>query len=134
MMEKTCGRDPACDLVVEHRSVSRFHARIELAQDGIVWVRDNGSSNGTFLHRSERWTRVGKASLCIGDSIRFGDFEVQLEDITALFAGATKVRLRARRFPFQAKATPAEQLNKPRRNPATGRVEEKPLGKDPVKT
>ena len=128
MMEKTCGRDAGCDLVVEHETVSRIHARISLADDGIVWVQDNDSSNGTFLHRCEKWTQIGKASLCIGDGIRFGEYEVPLEDITALFSGETRVRLRARRFPFQVRTAPTEQLNKPRRNPATGRVEEKPLG------
>lgn len=128
MIEKTCGRDAACDLVVDDATVSRVHTRISLADDGVVWVQDNGSSNGTFLHRCDRWTRVGKASLCIGDGIRFGDLEVPLEDITALFAGATRLRLRARRFPFQVKSAPTEQINKPRRNPATGRVEEKPPG------
>lgn len=126
MMEKTCGRDTSCDLGIEDATVSRIHARIRLADDGVVWVQDNDSSNGTFLHRCDRWIRIGKASLCIGDGIRFGDLEVPLEDLTALFAGAPKLRLRARRFPFQVKTAPAEQIHKPRRNPATGRVEEKP--------
>lgn len=125
MKQKTCGRDPACDLVVEHPSVSRSHARIELADDGVVWVRDDASSNGTFLHRCDSWTRIGRASLCIGDGIRFGDLEVPLEQITTMFSGEAKLRLRARRFPFQTKPTPAERIHKPRRNPATGRVEEK---------
>lgn len=126
MMQKTCGRDPACDLVIEHPTVSRFHARIELAQDGVVWVQDDDSSNGTFLNRCDRWTRVSKTSLCIGDGIRFGDFKVPLEQITALFDGASKVRLRARRFPSQRTTDAAEQLQKPRRNPATGKVEDNP--------
>lgn len=128
MIEKTCGRDSGCDLVVDDTTVSRIHARISLADDGVVWVQDNNSSNGTCLYRCDRWTRVEKASLCIGDGIRFGDLEVPLEDITALFAGAPRLRLRARRFPFQARSAPTEQINKPRRNPATGRVEENPLG------
>jgi pSer/pThr/pTyr-binding forkhead associated (FHA) protein len=126
MIQKTCGRDPACDLVVEHPTVSRFHARIELADDGVVWVEDDHSCNGTHLKRCDNWTRIYKASLCIGDSIRFGDFEVPLEQVTALFAGEAKVRLRARRFPFQVKAAPGEQIQKPRRNPVTGKVEENP--------
>jgi pSer/pThr/pTyr-binding forkhead associated (FHA) protein len=129
MKEMTCGRDSNCDLVVEDAvedaTVSRVHARISLADDGVVWVQDNASTNGTFLNRCDKWTRIGKASLCIGDGIRFGDYEVPLEQITALFAGQTKVRLRARRFPFQIRSAPAEQIRKPRRNPATGRVEEK---------
>ncbi|MCW8927110.1 MAG: FHA domain-containing protein [Xanthomonadales bacterium] len=124
MKQKTCGRDPACDLVIEHPSVSRFHARIELAEDGVVWVQDDASSNGTFLHRCDSWTRIGKASLCIGDGIRLGEYELPLEQITALFSGAAKVRLRTRRFPFQVKPATVERIDKPRRNPATGRVEE----------
>jgi len=126
MKQKICGRDPACDLVVEHPSVSRFHARIELAEDGVVWVHDDASSNGTFLHRCDNWTRIGKASLCIGDGIRLGECELPLEQVTALFSGEGRVRLRTRRFPFQVRRATVERVHKPRRNPVTGRVEEKP--------
>lgn len=126
MKQKTCGRDPACDLVIEHPSVSRCHARVELADDGVVWVLDAGSINGTFLLRCDNWSRVDKVSLCVGDGLRFGDCEVSLEQITGLFAGESKTRLRARRFPFQVKSKPVERVQKPRRNPATGKVEENP--------
>jgi len=135
MKNKTCGRDASCDLVVEHATVSRLHACISLADDGYVWVHDEDSSNGIFLHRSESWTRISKAMLCIGDRIRFGELELPLEKLTALFGADTKVRLGDRRFPLQAKHIDAdlraglgnagEQVQKPRRNPATGKIEEK---------
>ena len=44
--ELKIGRAKHCDLVVEHASVSRVHAAIEIAE-GRVLVRDLGSQNGT---------------------------------------------------------------------------------------
>jgi FHA domain/GAF domain len=42
------GRDPGCDLVIDHPSVSRAHA--ELYRDDKSWrLRDLGSKNGTFV-------------------------------------------------------------------------------------
>jgi hypothetical protein len=42
------GRDPGCDLVIDHPSVSRRHA--ELYRDGERWhLRDLGSKNGSFV-------------------------------------------------------------------------------------
>lgn len=136
MKSKTCGRDPACDLIIEHPTVSRFHASIELAEDGLVWVRDEASSNGTFLQRCDTWIRINRAGLCIGDGIRFGEHAVDLQQLTSLFASEANVRLADRPFALQKKHIAAgeqaglndagEPLRKPRRNPATGRIEEKP--------
>lgn len=126
---KICGRDPACDLVLEHATLSRFHARLELADDGRVWVHDSGSSNGTFVNRNDQWQRIMKVTLCIGDRIRFGDVEVPLPTLIAILGAGTKIRLEARRFHIrqgktavQADHTPL--LNKPRRNPETGKIED----------
>jgi hypothetical protein len=45
----TIGRFPQCDLVVDLKSVSRYHARIE--RDGPRYVlHDNHSANGTFVN------------------------------------------------------------------------------------
>lgn len=131
---KTCGRDPDCDLMLEHSTLSRLHARIELAEDGLISVHDAGSSNGTFLNRNDSWIRFRKITLCIGDRVRFGDVEVPLERLTALFGKRARTRLEARRFPARhgkansrARAGLPEQgpsLNKPRRNPVTGKIEE----------
>jgi len=134
MKTKSCGREPSCELVLEHSTVSRFHARIELAEDGLVCVHDTGSNNGTFLNRNDSWIRVKRATLCIGDRIRFGDVEVPLERLTAVFGKRANVRLEARHFPlrqgkngataFAAQPGHEAALNKPRRNPVTGKIEE----------
>jgi len=131
---RTCGREPSCDLVLEHSTLSRLHARIELSDDGLVSINDSGSSNGTFLNRNDRWIRARKVTLSIGDRIRFGDIEVPLEHLTAVFGRRASIRLEARRFPHRhgkavvqpsaGKADPGPALNKPRRNPATGKIED----------
>lgn len=130
MKIKTCGRETSCELVLEHPTVSRLHARIELADDGRVFVQDADSSNGTFLNRNDSWIRVKRITLCIGDRIRFGDCEVPLEKLTAVFGNRSNARLEARHFPlrkghigsgFRADLKDSGiQLQKPRRNPVTG--------------
>jgi pSer/pThr/pTyr-binding forkhead associated (FHA) protein len=128
---KVCGRETTCDLVLDHSTVSRYHAQIELADDDRVFVCDNDSRNGTFLNRNDSWIRIKKVTLCIGDRIRFGDIEVSLKDITTVFGRRSNARLEARHFALGAGAKPfAKQvdhgpvLQKPRRNPATGKIEE----------
>jgi ABC-type multidrug transport system ATPase subunit len=44
----TVGRDPACDVVLDHPLVSRRHVEVT-AVDGHWTVRDLGSANGTFV-------------------------------------------------------------------------------------
>jgi hypothetical protein len=48
------GRDPSCDIIINDRQVSRYHARIEINEKGI-YLEDLGSKNGTFYngHRVE---------------------------------------------------------------------------------
>lgn len=42
------GRGEECEVRVEHRSVSRRHAVLHVF-DGVVWIEDLGSANGTFV-------------------------------------------------------------------------------------
>lgn len=46
---KTIGRDPACDIIIPSRQVSRFHARIIPGEDGIT-LEDLLSKNGTYCN------------------------------------------------------------------------------------
>ncbi len=43
------GRDPACEIVVPDRQVSRYHARLMPAPEGII-LEDLGSKNGTHCN------------------------------------------------------------------------------------
>lgn len=72
------GRAEGVDIRIEDdRTVSRFHARLEVRPDG-VWLVDNNSANGTFLE-NERVTAPVRLQ---GDArIRFGATQFRFEPI-----------------------------------------------------
>jgi len=43
------GRDPGCDIVLDHVGVSRVHTKITY-KDGQFYISDNNSTNGTYLN------------------------------------------------------------------------------------
>jgi len=131
---KTIGRASGCNLVVDHESVSRLHANIEVTEEGYLAVQDALSSNGTFLHRNGRWIRARKVILGSQDRIRFGDHEVPLDRLIELFGSQSRVRLREG-YSVRGKpllfddmladlTKPKIVLENPRRNPLTGDIEE----------
>jgi len=131
---KRIGRSSACDLRLEHDSVSRFHAAVEVTDEGCLAVCDSGSSNGSFLHRNGRWIRVKRVVLGTQDRVRFGEEEVALDKLVDLFEGRRPVRLRegwsvrGKPLLFDQWAgdlpKPRVVLENPRRNPLTGDIEE----------
>ena len=70
------GRDPACEVVIDDKSVSRRHAALERRGSGFVVV-DQGSANGSFVNGEQ----VSEASLYDGQELRLGmvPFRVQIE-------------------------------------------------------
>lgn len=76
------GRDPACDLCLDERTISSRHARL-LYHHGQWWLEDLHSRNGTFLNNEAVSTPV---VLTAGDQIRFGQavFQVVLGETAAL--------------------------------------------------
>jgi hypothetical protein len=131
---KTIGRSGECHLVLNHDSVSRLHARVDVTGEGYLAVQDAESSNGTFLRRNGRWIRVRKVILGTQDRIRFGDQDVSLDTLVGLFGRHRKVRLRegysVRGKPLlfdellRDLPKPRTILENPRRNPLTGNIEE----------
>lgn len=78
------GRDPLVnDIVLDHRSVSRTHAAIEVGDD--LTVTDLGSSNGT---RVDGESLSAPTQVAPGSSLRFGDVELTV----ASFGGAAPRR------------------------------------------
>ncbi len=45
----TVGRCNDCDIIMQHPSISRCHARIRARADGWCTIEDCGSKNGTFI-------------------------------------------------------------------------------------
>jgi len=128
------GRSVDSDLVLEHPSVSRQHARVERAEDGRLFVQDKHSRNGTFLFRSEQWIRVQRVSLCREDILRLGDQEVRPGQLASLYGAENRVWLPAVPQPSFAAGDERNEtgkpgdgrtkIRKPRRNPVTGQIEE----------
>lgn len=66
------GRDPSCNLVGAHASVSRRHAEVFLDQTGAAWIRDWGSSNGTWVD-GRPLARGEAVALAPGQQVFVGD-------------------------------------------------------------
>ncbi|MFO1391945.1 MAG: FHA domain-containing protein [Agitococcus sp.] len=60
------GRDPHCDIVVGGAHVSRRHAEFSI-RSGVLWVKDLGSSNGSFVNGK----RHEEVALKNGDEVKF---------------------------------------------------------------
>lgn len=70
----TVGRLPDCDLVIDHKSVSKRHAELRWDEKAKrCTVKDIGSTNGTFLNSSLLVRR--EATLRDGDIISFGEVQ-----------------------------------------------------------
>lgn len=70
------GRDPVqCSIVLSEPRVSGLHATVRF-QEGQLWVKDEGSNNGTFidgLRVQGEWLPVPS-----GSQLRFGPAEFQV--------------------------------------------------------
>jgi hypothetical protein len=73
------GRAEECDLRIDHKSVSKQHC-VLVKTDGLVLVRDLGSTNGTRVNGH----RVRRAALLPNDQLAFANFRYRL-----LFGDAT---------------------------------------------
>lgn len=47
--DNVIGRDPSCDIPIQLEGISKKHLTISITED-VIYVQDNGSSNGTFLN------------------------------------------------------------------------------------
>jgi len=73
--EHLVGSSPEAKVHLDHRGVSRRHARIEVLPDGGVVLTDHGSKNGTFAD-GRRVTRIGVSDHAL---LSFGPVEALLE-------------------------------------------------------
>lgn len=64
----TIGRGRQCEIPLDDPSISRTHTRIFLAPDGVRWLVDLGSRNGTFVDGY----RVDRHQLRDGDRLQLG--------------------------------------------------------------
>src|SRR5437868_10428485 len=67
------GRKEDCDLRLDHKSVSKLHC-ILVKTDGLILVRDLGSTNGTRVNGQ----RVRRAALLPNDNLAIANFKYQV--------------------------------------------------------
>lgn len=70
--ENIIGASPACDIVIDEDTVSSRHAVISY-RDGNFYIKDLGSTNGTFLNGVRV---INEVLLSDGDWIKFGAYKV----------------------------------------------------------
>ena len=64
------GRDEDCDVRLDHKSISKLHCVI-VKTDGLLLIRDLGSTNGTFLN-GRRLPENTPVRVGDGDRLQFG--------------------------------------------------------------
>jgi FOG: FHA domain len=74
----TVGRSRDNAIVIDHPSVSNFHATFTRTADSSLWLADLGSSNGTFVNGVQVLSNERKF-VKAGDCIRFGDVDAELD-------------------------------------------------------
>jgi pSer/pThr/pTyr-binding forkhead associated (FHA) protein len=72
----TVGRGNANDLVLNHASVSRFHAVIKLEPDGGVLIADRGSTNGVLVNGARI---AAETPLETGADVQIGAYGLKYE-------------------------------------------------------
>lgn len=65
------GRAPTCHIVLDHASISRKHAKLEVVDTKALSLSDLDSVHGTFVN-SRRLQKGVTHKLRLGDTIRFG--------------------------------------------------------------
>ena len=103
----TIGRSSMNDLPISDKMLSRQHARIVKDDDGGLVVEDLGSRNGTFLNGDRL---AIPQPLKAGDRITLGGVTLKLES-----ESTTRVRIEARRFSQECRATCASRLRRSER-------------------
>ncbi|XP_021736686.1 kanadaptin-like [Chenopodium quinoa] len=65
------GRIDLCDFILEHPTISRFHAVLQFRGDEAAYIYDLGSTHGTSVNKKQV-SKKQYVELRVGDVIRFG--------------------------------------------------------------
>ncbi|MHA1538079.1 MAG: FHA domain-containing protein [Alphaproteobacteria bacterium] len=84
MQTLSIGRSATNDIVVDHRTVSRKHAELDILDDGSFRLRDNDSANGTYVKIDTTFHRSAEAQVGEADIVRFGSFESSVANLVLL--------------------------------------------------
>ncbi|KAI3813281.1 hypothetical protein L1987_18001 [Smallanthus sonchifolius] len=65
------GRVDLCDFILEHPTISRFHAVLQFNKSGDAFLYDLSSTHGTFINKNQVKKKV-YVELHVGDVLQFG--------------------------------------------------------------
>ncbi len=71
----TVGREPTCDLCINHDSISRKHCQFLANAEGALVVKDLDSLNGTYVNDR----RVRQAVLMPGQVVQLGALQLRID-------------------------------------------------------
>jgi pSer/pThr/pTyr-binding forkhead associated (FHA) protein len=75
--EITVGRVDGNDITLHQANCSRRHCALTVDDEGRVWARDAGSTNGIWLRKGGEIVR-GDDLLEVGDAVYIGDCAIEL--------------------------------------------------------
>jgi pilus assembly protein CpaF len=107
------GRNENCDIVLQGKTVSRLHARIQ-CEGGFVFVEDAGSSAGTKVNGTPIQERVLVAA---GDTATIGDFALNFMDVNVPVPPLPKPAA-----PKPVPAAPAAQKSDGKSSPSKSKI------------
>lgn len=86
------GRDPSADVQIDHQTVSRRHATIDVQPDGVT-IEDLSSKNGTFIDGVQL---TGSQPLTTRQTIVLGDASIVFRNARERTSTVTASRIRKR--------------------------------------
>ena len=104
------GRDPDCDICIDHPTISTIHCELALTDDG-VYVRDCHSTNGTFVNGEP----VRKRGWIPARTLKLGDVELLVESTDVNMAipqFERRARSRRRRWCWPMARFPARAMRR----------------------
>lgn len=75
------GRAPTCDVVLADDSVSRRHGELLVFGDGLLFLVDCHSAQGTRVERDGRRWDVRQEVLMPGDRLTFGELSLSVDEL-----------------------------------------------------
>ena len=129
---KTLGRSPKCDLAFGDHQLEEVHARLALRSDGSIWLLAANPGGKIQVERGSAWLAATRLRLCRGDRIRLGESELALDQLCALLGVSPEELLGGQALDSEIPgvdgpwplSAPRRVLERPRRNPGTGQVEQ----------